>query len=212
MRSCGKSFAHCKSQKMAIFFKYPLPFRGAVATFLPRKGTDNFLRIKWVDCNVSSRSSSPFPAQSSNTVFTEYIHQAPVPLHRVCPLPGILNPDLQSTITCQIPTYSSDPSQLSPLLSDPPHPELVVFSVWEERSWWIQSLPSTKPVRLPLTLSETSLINRPVRTCLNFPGSVRTNEVSGSGAAQRKHLKVCSFFFFQDQTFPRLWKHSTVSF
>ena len=122
MRSCGKSFAHCKSQKMAIFFKYPLPFRGAVATFLPRKGTDNFLRIKWVDCNVSSRSSSPFPAQSSNTVFTEYIHQAPVPLHRVCPLPGILNPDLQSTITCQIPTYSSDPSQRSPLLSDPPPP------------------------------------------------------------------------------------------
>ena len=92
------------------------------------------------------------------------------------------------------------------------HPELVVFSVWEERRWWIQCLPSTKPVCLPLALSETSLINRPVGTCLNFPGSMRTNEVSGSGAAQRKHLKVCSFFFSQDQTFPRLWKHSTLSF
>lgn len=61
-------------------------------------------------------------------------------------------------------------------------------------------MPSTKPVHLPLALSETSLINRPVGTCLNFPGSVRTNEVSGSGAAQRKHLKVCSFFFF----FPKI--------
>ena len=97
-----------------------------------------------------------------------------------------------------------------------PHAELVVFSVWEERSWWIQSLPSTKPVRLPLALSETSLetslINRPVGTCLNFPESVRTNEVSGSGAAQRKHLKVCPFFFFSKIKLPRLWKHSTLSF
>ena len=46
MRSCGKSFVQCKTQKMAIFFNYPLPFMGAVATFLPRKGSDNFLLIK----------------------------------------------------------------------------------------------------------------------------------------------------------------------
>lgn len=70
----------------------------------------------------------------------------------------------------------------------------------------IQCLPSTKPVCLPLALPETSLINRSVGMCLNFPGSMRTNEVSGSGAAQRKHLKVCSFFFFPRSNFPQTLK------
>ena len=45
-------------------------------------------------------------------------------------------------------------------------------------------------------LSETSVINCPAGTCLNFPGSMGTNEVSGSGAMQRKHLKIGFFFFF----------------
>lgn len=91
-----------------------------------------------------------------------------------------------------------------------PHAELVVFSVWEERSWWIQSLPSTKPVRLPLALSETSLetslINRPVGTCLNFPESVRTNWGVREWGCTKEALESLSFFFFSKIKLPQTLK------
>lgn len=60
MKSCGKSFAQCKSQKMVIFFKYPRPFRGAVATLLPKGLTTSFGLSEWT---VMSNHSPQVPSQ-----------------------------------------------------------------------------------------------------------------------------------------------------
>lgn len=109
MKSCGKSFAQSKSQKITIFFNIPSPLED-LWPLSPRKGFDNFLRLSEWTVMLQSLSSSPFPAQTSNTVFTEGIHQAPVPLHRMCHLPGTLKPDLHSTTACQIPTLFFRPN------------------------------------------------------------------------------------------------------
>ena len=181
------------------FFEYPLPFRELWPLFSQEEGlATSFGLSEWT---IMSNHSPQVPSQHRvPTQRSQTTDPKPQGLCTGCAL--CLE---HSALTCSPPLpvsymFFRPKSALSSAFWSH-HPELVVFSVWEERRWWI-----------PLALSETPLINRPVGTCLNFPGSMRTNEVSGSGAAQRKHLKVCSFFFPQDQTFPRLWKHSTLSF
>lgn len=92
----------------------PPPF-GVWGTLSSReKGSDEFLQTERMHADAQSLPSSPSPVRFQHNVHGT--QQAPGPLHGLCPLPGIPNPNLPSPITRQAPPDSADSVQLSPLL------------------------------------------------------------------------------------------------
>lgn len=193
---------------MAIFFKHPLPL-GYYGHFA-FKGMDltNFFRLRdwtlmpspshqlpsWskvpIECSWCISSPSAF-AQAVPSVLNA---QHPPPVHHY-PASSSSFSRPNSTLPC------AGKSFLIPLIGI----SFFFLRVREKGSWSIQSPPISGPAHLPLSRGLLQLIAlwERVWSTLDRWELMR---------CQRMGLQKGGSFFPQDQTFPGLWKHSTLSF